>query len=327
MLRALGILCSLVLAAGLTACSSSDQTISVGPNFATLSVYVTNTSQNAVFIFGVNPTSASTPINQIGGSNTQLNGPQYDTFDSLKHLYVSNYNSGSGVGSITEFASQATGNVLPIAQIGGSSTGIGSARGIAVDPIGNIYLANVGPSPNFVSSILFFSPGSSGNVNPFSFISGSATGLNFPTGIALDGALTIYAANAGNGTITEYANTSAGNTPPTKTIGGPLTGLVAPSGVALDTSNNVYVVDSIANKISVFASGTNGNVAPTRTISGAATTLNNASDIKLDSAGNIYVTNTGSSRLLVFSAGASGNVAPAQSIPISGTIIGVALSP
>jgi len=330
MLRRIATACipSIIFAAGLAACSSSDQAISIGPTFPTLSIYVTNSTQNAIAIYPPNPTSGSTAVNQIGGNNTQLNGPQYDAFDANKRLYVSNFNSGSGVGSVNVYASQATGNVLPIAQIGGSNTGISYARGVRVDSKGLVYLANVGPAPTFVSSILVFAAGSSGNVPPISTISGPLTGLNFPTGIALDGNGNIVVANSGNGTITSYVlATATGNVAPSNTIGGPLTGLVSPTGLTLDAQRNIYVADSSTNSISVFAANASGNVAPIRTISGSNTTLNTPSDVLLDSSGNLYVTNTGNGKVLVFPASASGNVAPSQIITVAGNVVGIALSP
>lgn len=331
---------SLIFAAGLAACSSQDTLSSggvpgIGPNFNTLSIYVTNSTQNAVSIFAPNPTSASAPINQIGGNNTQLNAPQFDAFDAQKRLYVTNSGVGSNPGSVTIYASQATGNVLPTGVISGSGSGISSPTGIVVDATGNIYVANVSGSPFFASSILIFSPASGGVSSPTSFISGAATGLYFPVGLALDSKGNILVANtsgaAGNGNIEIFAAGSNGNAAPATIIGGPLTGLVNPTGLILDSSGLIYVADRGTNSVSVFAANASGNVAPLRVISGANTTINNPSDVLLDKNGNLYVTNTaggsGKGAILIFPSTASGNVAPAQSIPAPGNVVGLALSP
>jgi hypothetical protein len=88
---------ALACAAAFAACSSSGTTIpssggvqGLGPNFVTNTLYVTNTTQNVVELYTPSPVAAATPQYAIGGSNTQLNGPQYDAFDSTRRLYVTN---------------------------------------------------------------------------------------------------------------------------------------------------------------------------------------------------------------------------------------------
>lgn len=331
---------SILLLAGLAACSSQDTLSSggvpgIGPNFNTLSIYVTNSTQNAVSIFAPNPTSASQPINQIGGSNTQLNGPQYDAFDSAKRLYVTNSGIGVASGSVSIYASQATGNVLPIGVITGSGTGIGSPTGIALDSVGNIYVANTSGPPTFTSSVLVYAANTSGAAAPSAAIFGSNTGLNFPVGIAVDSNGNILVSNTagsgGNGNIEVFPQNSTGNVAPGKVIGGPLTGLINPTGITLDSSGNIFVADRTANSVSVFAAAASGNVAPIRVIAGAATTLNNPSDVLIDPSGNLLVTNTagggGTGKILVFPSTATGNVAPTQAITAPGNVVGLALSP
>lgn len=321
----------LLAGATLAACSSSTAPISIGPNFNTLSLYVTNSTQNAISIYPPNPSSATQPINQIGGSNTQLNGPQYDAFDASKRLYVSNYNAGTTVGSITIYASQATGNVLPVAAITGGATTIGSARGIALDSNGNIFLANVSGPPQFTSSILIFPPGSNGDVQPAT-ISGTLTGLNGPVGVAVDKTNRVYVANAGNGTIGVFASGVSGNVAPVITIGGPMTTLQTPTGLSLDPAGNVYVTDVATSRILIFSASVinskNGNVPPMTTIGGSLTGLSSPTDVKVDANNRIYVCN-GNGKILVFPAGLTGNVNVAPSVVITppGNVIGLAFSP
>jgi len=321
----------LLAGVALASCSSSTAPISVGPNFTTLSLYVTNSTQNAISIYPPNPNSSTAPINQIAGQNTQLNGPQYDAFDTSKRLYVSNYNAGTTVGSITVYASQATGNVIPVSQIIGGATTIGSARGIALDPSGNIFLANVSNPPLFTSSILIFPPGSAGNTPP-GVISGNLTGLNAPVGLAIDAASNVYVANAGAGTIGVFAKGVSGNVAPMITIGGPMTTLQTPTGLSLDPSGNVYVSDVATSRILIFAASVikskNGNVPPMTSIGGSQTGLSSPTDVKVDSSNRIYVCN-GNGKILVFPAGLTGNVNVPPSVTITppGNVIGLAFSP
>ena len=349
---------SLVLAAFAAACSSSDTTPlssggvpGIGPNFATNSIYATNSTQSAISIFAPNPTSAATPAYQIGGSNTQLSGPQYDAFDASSRLYATNFNAAVGAppAAITVYQKFATGNVNALAVISGTLTQLVQPRGIAISTSGAVVVANVNPNSTNPNQILLFnaiSTGGAGNLSPI-VVAGPATLLNSPTGIAIDKNNNIFVANRGNGTVTEYAFPSPSPAPsgspspspapsssptpapaainlaPSLVIGG---GLVAPTGLALDANGNVYVADpdNGTPSIRVFAAG---GTAPTRIITGAATTLSFPTDVKVDAAGNIYVADAGTNKILIFAPTANGNVAPTASVAAPATLTGIALSP
>ncbi|MDQ2681689.1 MAG: NHL repeat-containing protein [Candidatus Eremiobacteraeota bacterium] len=347
--------------AAIAACSSGVQNLNIGPSFPTLSLYVTNSTQNAISIYAPNPSSSAAPLFQIGGSNTQLNGPQYLAFDAQSNLYTTNYNPGTAAASVLIYKSQATGNVIPFGQISGSGSGIVQPRGIAIASTGNVYVANVSPASQLPSSILVF--GGLGSLSPSNVIQGTQTGLNFPAGVALDSNNNLYVANRGSAnvlmfnaptpgpsptatpmptatpTATPTPNPSASPTatptpmpvptgqPPNATIGGSATGLVSPVGIAVDGAGNIYVVDAGAGNagVRVFAPKSNGNVAPTRTInySGFVT----PTDVKLDKSGNIYVADPGAGKVFIFAAAASGNATPMAIIPASGNVVGLALAP
>lgn len=366
-----GLIFALACAAAFAACSSGTSIPSsggvqgLGPNFVTNTLYVTNTTQNVVELYTPSPAAAATPQYAIGGSNTQLNGPQYDAFDSSKRLYVTNYNPGTQVGALNIYQTFATGNVLPLATVGGAGTLIDQPHGVTLLSDGTVVVANTSPNGSFPNAVLIFSP-----LSPSSFptlsvvIAGALTQLNSPTGVASDTTKKIFVANRGSGTITAYVVPTPSPTPsssptptptptptpnpssspsPTPTpsafnsnvapsivIGGALTGLIAPTGVTLDANNVIYVVDpdNGVPSVRVFAAGSNGNVAPVRVISGALTQLSNPLDVKVDAAGNIYVTDAGANKLLIFAPGANGNVAPAVAIALPvGSVTGLALSP
>ncbi len=128
--------------------------------------------------------------------------------------------------------------VAPISTIGGLNTGLDKPRGIAVDPGGNIYVAN-GAS----AKVTAYPVGSNGNVAPSSTIaitapSGSLLGLFEPYGIALDASGNIYVANTealenDRDDVTVYPSRSNGKVTPSATIAGPSTELVAPAGIAI----------------------------------------------------------------------------------------------
>jgi sugar lactone lactonase YvrE len=131
-----------------------------------------------------------------------------------------------------------------------------------------------------------------GNVLPIQQISGSKTGLNIPTGIALDASRNIYVANfVYPGSVTIYAAGANGNVTPIRTIAGSNTGLNRPDGIALDANANIYVAnnpygialggDGFRSSLTVYAAGANGNVAPIRTIVGRTTRLHQPTGVAI----------------------------------------------
>jgi hypothetical protein len=363
-----GLIFALACAAAFAACSNSNNTVpssggvpGLGPNFVTNTIYVTNTTQNVIEIFTPSPGPAATPQFAIGGSNSQMNGPQYDAFDSSKRLYVTNWNPGTLAASITIYQTFATGNVLPFATVSGPQSLLDQPHGIALLSTGVLAVGNTSPNGAFPNSLLIFSAlTTTSTPNLGVLIAGSQTLLNSPAGVARDSTDRIFVANRGSGAITAYViptptpapsttpsptptpttNPSASPSPtpvpfnsniaPVVNISGAATGLIAPTGITLDANNVIYVTDpdNGVPSVRVFASGANGNVAPVRVISGTLTQLSNPLDVKVDSTGNIYVTDGGANKLLIFAPGAIGNVAPAVAIALPiGSVTGLALSP
>ena len=360
-----GLIFALACAAAFAACSSSTTVPSsggvpgLGPNFVKNTLYVVNTTQNVIELFTPSPGPSATPQFAIGGSNTGMNGPQYDAFDSSQRLYVTNWNPGTQAAAVTIYQQFATGNVLPFAVISGAGTLLDQPHGVSLLSTGVIVVANTSPNGSFPDALLIFSP-LSATSSPILgvIIAGSLTQLSSPTGVARSTTDTIYVANRGSGSVTAYViptptpapSTTPSPTPtpnpsvspsptpvpfntnvaPVANISGAATGLIAPTGIALDANNVIYVADpdNGVPSVRIFAAGANGNVAPIRVISGALTQLSNPVDVKVDSAGNIYVADFGANKLLIFGPGASGNVAPTVAIALPiGSVTGLALSP
>jgi sugar lactone lactonase YvrE len=78
------------------------------------------------------------------------------------------------------YAAGAGGNVAPTRTIAGSSTGLSTPTGIALDASGNIYVTTNGNR-----SVVVFAPSASGNVTPLRTIEGGATGLANPLLLAI----------------------------------------------------------------------------------------------------------------------------------------------
>ena len=236
----------------------------------TAALYVANSlggpdGLGSVTIYPTGSTGNATPTVTISGSggtnNTGLNFPTDLAFDASGNLYVTNaYGGPDGYGSVTIYAPGFNGNVAPVATISDNpscaacdNTGLTFPYGIAIDPAGKIYVANVGGGPDTLGSVTIYAAlgSSTGTLNeaPTATIAGASignnnTGLSFPSSIALDSAANIYVTNDGslNGgadSITIYSAGSKGNVTPSSTITGSNTGLANPQGIAISWNAGV----------------------------------------------------------------------------------------
>lgn len=289
--------------------------------------YGTYEGVNSVTVYAAT-TGRLAPSQRINGSNTKLKTPMGIAVDASGNIYVAN----SDGASVTVYAAGTTGNAAPIENIHGSKTGLAQPWGLALDPSGNIYVAN----QDFGSgaySITVYAAGANGNVAPIRTISGPATMLSCPAGIALDASTppNLYVANnscvgssTGTYAITVYAGGASGNVAPIQTISGSSTGLSFPVGIAVDGSENIYVYNwgATGPTITVYAGGANGDVAPTQTIAGNHTTLYHAGGLALDANGGIHAANHSAGgrfsrpafSVPYFASGANGNVQPAGAL-------------
>src|SRR5271163_319799 len=300
-------------------------------------IYLANAPTNTVTVYAANANGNVAPIAVIGGSNTMLASPTRIALDANGKIYVLNdveYRKGS----ITVYPPLETStgilNEAPIATITGSKTLLDRPASIALDSDGDIYVANesgrrVGPHKRHDSGkVNVYTAGGNGNIAPIATISGIATGLAYPEGIALDSDRNIYVANlytANTATslkyspsITVYAAGSDGDASPISIIAGNNTGLSNPSGIGLDSNRNLYAMgylDNVGYSVNVYPAGSDGNVAPAATIAGADTGLDDPSGIVLDSGGSLYVLNSyggpaDSGSVNVYRAGSSGDAVP-----------------
>jgi hypothetical protein len=180
------------------------------------------------------------------------------------------------------------------------------------DATGKIF-ASQGSGTN---EIAIFSPAPGGFTSQT--ITGVATGLNSPIGVAVDASGIIYVANCGSGSITAYAAGSTGNAAPLSTRGG----LHCIADLEFDASQNLYVtLPGVGdNMVDVYAPGPFGN--PIRQIVGADTQLNAPRPMAFDSSGNLYVGNGNDGKILVFAPGATGDAVPIRVITGAATQLG-----
>jgi len=178
------------------------------------------------------------------------------------------------------------------------------------------------PSPNlFVAdtannAVDVFVSSDNGDVAPAVVISGAATQLGAPVGVAVAHDGTLYVSNdAAGGSVTVYPPGSTGAAVPSRAI--TCGGLSQPAGISLDSSGNLYVANTGGNSISVFAPTDNGCVVGNRVIEGTHTCLFAPRDVDTRENGAVYVASQGA--VLVYRPGASGDATPMQKITGSST--------
>lgn len=139
------------------------------------------------------------------------------------------------------------------------------------------------------------------NLPPFKKLTGPATGIDSPAGMAIDGEGSVYLTSADGNSVTVYAKGWAGgNTPPTKVLQGPSTQLNLPIGITVRPNGDLYVANGLGG-INYYAAGwASGDTPPTRILAGGATMLFIPVGVAFDSSGTMLVTMPLGSSLLAF---------------------------
>jgi sugar lactone lactonase YvrE len=267
------------------------------------------------------------PIATIRGAATGLALPVGIALDrSSGNIYVANFytaNTSSNrryMPSITEYAADSTGDVPPIAVIGGDNTGLHYPQGMVLDSKGNIYVADNS------GTVLVYPASSKGNASPTATIAGTDTGLNGSSDIARDSDGNLYLSNsyggpADSGSVTVYSSGSSGDAAPIATITSNRTGLNGASGIALGSSGKIFVANaSGGGSIGIYPPGSYATGPPIAAIAGDDTELYYPFGIALDSAGNISVMNrsmvNNGATITEYPADSMGNVSPSATINI-----------
>ncbi len=287
-------------------------------------IYAADLSADSVFVYSSGSNGNEAPVATISGSNTGLLGPVGIALDSSDKIYVADYNAdsvyvysalGSSTGRLNEAPNVAISTTM--------TTGLSAPQGITLDSSGKIYAADDGPFGNGSGSVFVYAAGSNANAAPIATISGSATDLIQPIGIALDSSRKIYVADESADSVYVYSalgsRTGVLNEAPIDTITGPDTGLLAPAGIAVDSSGKIYVTDDGAPSVFVYPAGSNGDEVPTDTISGGSTGLMTPIGVAVDSKDKIYVADEGAANVFVYTSGSNGDVAPIATIGGSST--------
>lgn len=265
-------------------------------------IYAVNKG-NSVTIYPAGSDGTVTPSTVIASGPS---APIGIALDAAGNIYVSDSSALFGFtdpGRIFIYPPDSNATTAPTGTISALAQFL---AGLAADPSGDIWVANVGESI-VGGSILYFPAGSTGGDPPGDAEFGSS--LQSPVGIGIDSNKNVYVANTQANSIQAYAPISPGNWILVATISGSNTGIATPVGVALDANANIYVSNPNVNTITVYSAGSSGNVPPIAVL----TNVPNPNGIALDSEGNIYVAN-GSGSIRMYPAGSNGSVAPQRTI-------------
>ncbi len=306
---------------GIAASFSAPLGVTVDPLW---NLYVADTANNKireVTPLGVVTTFAGTGVAGAldgTGATATFSAPGAVTVDPSSNVYIADTNNNEirwaaiPVGAETLVASVATlagTTVAGFADGPGATAAFDHPAGIAVDPVGNLYVADTNNNrirkivviPGLVSPTGVVSTFAGSNTAGAADATGTAATFNHPMGVAVDAAGNVYVADTGNnkirkitpaGVVTTFAGSgTAGSADGTGTAAS----FNTPTSLSVDSAGNVYVADKGNNKIRQITptgvvqpwagTGTAGALDGT----GAAATFNAPAGLVVDSGGNTYV--------------------------------------
>ncbi len=221
------------------------------------SVFVADADGNAVYKVPAGGAAMALGKPAAAAGETNFHTPTAVAVDAAGNVFVAD-NGNSSVrkiapdGTVSTFAGR--GGVAGTADGKGGEARFATPRGIAVDPRGNVYVADEGNSnirkitPDGVVSTL---AGSMGQAAGSADGTGAAARFGAPRALTVDAAGNVFVADTDNNTIRKITpdgvvSTLAGKPGEAGKVDG--TGAAArfsePRGIAVDADDNVFVADS-----------------------------------------------------------------------------------
>jgi uncharacterized protein (TIGR03437 family) len=214
-----------------------------------------------------------------------------------------------------------------------TATSLALPKGIALDAVGNLYVADFGNNrvlhyprpvdqqgritPDFVLGQPNFTSSAAGSI--------SATSLLGPSSIAIGPAGEVFISDTGSNRVLQYLPNPSTGTAAVQVYGQPNFGsgtaaatvspqtLNSPVGVFIDPAYNLYVADGGANRVLVYLNvqSNHGNGQSASVVlgqgsfnssaaGGGATGLRQPADVVVDGNGIIIVSDSGNNRVLVY---------------------------
>ena len=237
-------------------------------------ILITIQHDSAIVAYKKGAGEGDTPVRSLQGLRTKLADPHgiaYDSRDDV--MFVANFGathdvspnppgrSPRGRGRGGEGGEGAAPGGERAGRPRGERANWPLARDMAVPGSGTL-----GPP-----SISVYRRTAQGNEEPLGVISGPATQLNWPTGLALDSTRReLFVANDMGPSILVFDAEASGNVAPKRVLKGARTGLANPTAVSLDLTNGeLWVANFGGHTGTVYDLTAAGNTAPKRTIRNA----------------------------------------------------------
>jgi trimeric autotransporter adhesin len=290
-------------------------------------VYIADTADNVirkVTTDGVIATVAGNSYPSYSGDNdfatkAELLRPGDVAVDSSANIYIAD----SGNARIRKVTSDGKINtIVGSGTIGYSGDGgvatkaaLSQPMALALDASGNIYIAENGDSRirKVDSKGNISTLAGNGTAGPSSDgADATKVSLNFPTGVAVDGAGNVYIADTLNLRVRKVASggaisTAAGNGNFSYSgdgLAATRAQLNSPEAVAADLAGNLYIADTGNNVVRRVASdGTIASLAGNGQAGSAAGQLNAPQGLAVDASGNVYIADTQNARVVKVAAG------------------------
>jgi hypothetical protein len=309
-------------------------------------LFVANRNLNSITVYRRAAGGNVLPLRTLSGPATGLGGPRALVVDLKNYeLIVANEIANT----ITVYSLDATGNAAPLRTLSGpappfpGATGLGAPVALALDythleggpGVGALYVVN-----ELGNSVTVYLWPNAGNAAPIRTLSGPATGLDLPRGIALDLRYDemLVSSIGGGSAIFVYSLTANGNAAPLRALAGPATGLSNPQQLVIDYTNltggpgvGELLVANIANDtVTAYLWPNAGNAAPIRTLGGAFSGLSGPRGLAVDLTHNeLFLTNL-DGVVTVHDRNADGNTGPLRTLngPATGlgNIVGLAVT-
>jgi sugar lactone lactonase YvrE len=289
---------------------------------------------------GTVPSSASE-----AATSAKLSNPTGVAVDASGNVYIADAANGlveqmSPAGQIVVVAGGG-GTVPSYTSEAATSAKLNNPTGVAVDPSGNVYIADQGNNlVEEVTSGQIVVIAGGGIKTPSNAFPRSASTVLFinPSAVAVDGAQNVYIVDQGRSKIDELTAgqvtviIGGGSTVPSFTAEAATSALLnSPSGVNLDAKGNLYVADKGNGLIEEVSGGQiiaavagGGSTIPT-TAGGTASSaqLNGPTGTAVDAIGNVYIADRGNNLVerlekgqAMLPAMAVGSTSPSQTIQV-----------
>ena len=254
--------------------------VALGLPMARAQIYVADGSLNGgaggVSVFAQGADGDVLPDMILAGPGTGFTLP-LAVVASPTHLYAL-FNTFVEPPFVLKFNLPTAGNAAPVSKtyLAPAAGEFGFVNALAIDGT-NLYLLDNGtgiiPDLGAVNVYPLSSLTSNTAISPLAAtrtVTGTATLLNRPSGLAVDGTA-IYVANSLGNDVLIFALAATGNAAPTRRIAGASTTLNGPASVAVDAAR-MYVLNALSSRVTTYALGASGDVAPASTVGSSSLT-------------------------------------------------------